>query len=324
MINVYNQFDALSVIESLGKHFSDAKIATLEDYFKSGNSLLRRRKANESISDIINNTDSKSTFYKRINSIRYFLCKTIKDLLDLFYETEYDNFLIEASGFFHELQEIANFTRSPDKKFEKTKSKRTALRGLPADWMEQVANDNPDSKYRLPLLTMALTGCRPAELVKGIEVSITKNDISFFIMGSKVSHEKGQPFRTISYPQNSFSPLIGMLKNTIGDSADKFMVSIEKAVNLTVEVRRISKKLWPNHKESITCYCFRHQFSADMKKSKKGDDVSRALGHATDKTRKMYGHASQSRGLITEVTVTVPRPIRNTATRTLEPSSSPS
>ena len=181
------------------------------------------------------------------------------------------------------------------------------------NWREEIVNYNPVSKYKLPLLTMTLTGCRPSELVEGIEVSITKNDIRFFITGSKVSHEKGQPFRTISYPQNSFNPLIGMLKNTIGDSADKFMVSIEKAVNLTVEVRRISKRLWPEHKESITCYCFRHQLSADMKKSKKGDDVSRVLGHSTDKTRKRYGHASQGRGLITEITVAVPRPIKKVA-----------
>lgn len=42
-----------------------------------------------------------------------------------------------------------------------------------------------------------------------------------------------------------------------------------------------------------------------------GDDISRALGHATDKTRKKYGHASQGRGLVTDVVVAAPRPIKS-------------
>lgn len=311
MLNVYNQFDALAVIESLEHHFANASEKTLKDYYKTGALLLKRRTYHETIDDIINNTNSKSTFYKRISSIRYFLCKSIKDLLESFYEHQHEMYLIEASELFPALAEIANFKISPDKTFEKSKSKKTALKGLPSDWREKIVTYSASSKYRLALLIMSLTGCRPSELVTGVDVSITENDISFYIVGSKVSFEKGQPFRTITHPKNSPNPLIKILTREINKPKANFTVSVEKAINLTVEVRRIARILWPNHNQSITCYCFRHQFSADMKKSKKGDDISRALGHATNKTRKRYGHANQSRGFVTDVTVTAARPIKS-------------
>lgn len=307
-------FDALNAIHDIKSHFCNASQETLQDYYKTGERLIKRKKKNQTIVDVIIKAKTSNTFYKWLNGTRFYLCNKIEWNMELYELTSDTLYCEDAYSLFDDLQHIANFDASDfDLEFNEKKSKRTALKGLPSNWREQVVNYNPVSKYRLPLITMALTGCRPSELVKGIEVSITKDDISFFIMGTKVSHEKGQLFRTISYPQNSSNPLIKMLKNTIGDSADKFMVSIEKAVNLTVETRRISKRLWPEHKESITCYCFRHQLSADMKKSKKGDDVSRVLGHSTDKTRKRYGHVSQGRGLVAEITVTVPRPIRKVA-----------
>lgn len=311
MINVYNQFDALVAIKSLENHFANATEKTLKDYFRTGECLLKSRAPDETISDIINNTNSKSTFYKRTSSIRYFLYKTIKDLLELFYEHQHEVYLMEASEFFPDLEEIANFKISPDKNFEKMKSKKTALKGLPSNWREKIVCYSESSKYRLALLTMSLTGCRPSELVTGVNVTITENDISFHIVGSKVSLEKGQPFRTISYPKDSPNPLIKILKNDINKPTANFTVSVEKATNLTVEVRRIAKILWPNHNEPVTCYCFRHQFGADMKKSKKGDDISRALGHATNKTRKRYGHANQGRGFVTDIIVTSARPIKS-------------
>jgi integrase len=120
----------------------------------------------------------------------------------------------------------------------------------------------------------------------------------------------------------SGNPTIEHLINGPLSAKEDITVSIEKAVNFSVEVRRISKILWPHHKESITCYCFRHQFSSDMKKSKMGDDISRALGHATDKTRKRYGHASQGRGLVTDVVVTAPRPIKSATLKSSENSPS--
>lgn len=319
MIHLYNQLDALEVIESLEKKFAKANEKTLKDYFRTGESLLNKIKFDQTISDAINNTDSKYTFYKRISSIRYFLCKTIKDLLDLFYDHQQDNFLIEASNFFHDLQEIANFKKSPDKVFLKTNSKKNSLRGLPTDWIEKFINYNPKSKYRTAFLTMALCGCRPSELVSGVEVSITDNTISFLIAGSKVDDDKGQPFRTITYLLPSDNYFIAALLDITKKRPTVFVVFIESAVNITTEIRRIGKKLWEHKKDSITSYCFRHQFASNLKKTHSGDDVSRALGHCTNKTRKRYGHHSQARGITNncEIVISATRPIKNTATHTI-------
>jgi integrase len=318
MIRVYNQFDALEVIESLEKHFSNAKEKTLNEYLKTGESLLKKRKNDQSISDLIHNTSKEGTFYKRVNSIRYFLCRTIKDLLDIFYETQNDNLLIEASDFFRELEEIANFKKSPEKVFLKATSKKSSLRGLPADWVEKFIDYNPKSKYRTAFLTMSLSGCRPSELVRGVEVSITEKTVSFLIAGSKVDDDKGQPFRTITYLLPSDSHLIAALLDITKKRPTVFTVFIESAVNITTEIRRIGEKLWEHKKDSITSYCFRHQLAANLKKTHSGDDVSRALGHCTNKTRKRYGHHSQARGISnnSEIVISATRPIKNTATHT--------
>lgn len=127
-----------------------------------------------------------------------------------------------------------------------------------------------NSKYKLALITIALTGCRPCKLKKDIKISTSDGRIHFFIEGAKVDEKKGQPHRTISYSLISDNPIIERLINGPLSVNEDITVSIEKAVNFSVEVRRISKILWPRHKESITCYCFRHQFSSDMKKKQDG------------------------------------------------------
>lgn len=318
-------YDALEAITDLESHFCDASQATLEDYYKTGERLIKRKKMHQTLVDVLIKAKSENTFYKWLNGCRFYLCNKIKECLKLYELTSDSWYCEDAYELFDDLQNIANFNKSDfNFDFNKKKSKKTALHKLPKNWQELLINYNRNSKYTSALVVIALTGCRPCELVKGIKISISDEKIDFFIEGAKVDDKKGQPFRNISYPIDSKNTLIEILKNILSTSAKEITISIAKAVNFTVEIRRRSKILWPSHKESITSYCFRHQFSADMKKSKKGDDVSRALGHATDKTRKRYGHASQGRGLITEVTVTVPRPIRKTATRTSEPSSSPS
>ena len=315
MIRVHNQFDALKVIESLENHFAKAKEKTLIDYFRTGESLLKNRKFDQSIGDLINSTDQQGTFYKRVSSIRYFLCKTIKDYLDLFYEHQHEKFLMDASDLFEDLEEIANFRKPQDRVFSKTSSKKSALRGLPSDWVEKLINYNRNSKYRTSFILMSVCGCRPAELVTGVQVSITDSSISFLITGSKVDDNKGQPFRTITYLFPSDNQFINELRSGAITKPSVFVVSIVSAINITTEIRRIGEKLWEHKKGSITSYCFRHQLASNLKKTHSADDVSRALGHCTNKTRKRYGHHSQARGVTnnSELVISATRPIKNTA-----------
>lgn len=151
----------------------------------------------------------------------------------------------------------------------------------------------------------SLTGCRPAELCNGVVVSY-RNDglekvLTFKIKGAKLTELSGQEWREIIYRASNPE---GLLANaiTLVQLCDK-TISIESPVNFAVEIRRIAKEIFPGHKKSVTAYCFRHQFTADLKASGDGDVVSLALGHRSLKTKKVYGQRGQKRGKPYDISV---------------------
>lgn len=304
--------DALEAIADLDSHFRNASDNTLQDYYKIGERLIQRKKIDQTIIDVLRKAKTSNTFYKWINGTRFYLCDKIERSLEL-YELSLDvNYCESAYELFTDLQNIANFDASDFKfEFKKKKSKKNALHKLPKKWREQLINYNPNSKYRMALLTAALTGCRPSELEKGIRVYISDNHVNFLIEGAKVDENKGQPIRTISYHLSSSNELLHSLIKEFPTQQHVFNVSITKAINFTLEIRRIAKKIWPEHQEPITAYCFRHQFASDLKKTHSGEDVSRALGHSTNKTRKRYGHHAQQRGDTSHIIISASRPIKN-------------
>jgi integrase len=307
-------FDAIEAINDLKSHFCNAGEETLTDYYKNGERLIKRKIMSQTIIDVLIKAKTSNTFYKWLNGIRFYLCDKIERNLQL-YELSSDTLYCEdAYSLFDDLQHIANFNASDfDLEFDKKKSKKNALHKLPKNWRELLISYNPSSMYRIPLLTAALTGCRPCELIKGIRVYMSDNHVNFQIEGGKVDANKGQPFRTISHPVTSSNELLHELIKEIPNPRQAITVSINKAVNFTVEIRRIGKEVWPAHPESITAYCFRYQFASDLKRTHSGEDVSRALGHSTNKTRKRYGHHAQQRGDTSHIIISASRPIKNLA-----------
>ena len=125
----------------------------------------------------------------------------------------------------------------------------------------------------------------------------------FKIWGAKLTNKSGYLWREITYkiskPDGIFADLIELMR--YGDRT----ISIQSAVNFTVEIRRIAENLWSSHKHSITAYCFKHQFAANLKAFGYDELISRALGHKSLKTKKLYGHRNQSRGAPFEISVVV-------------------
>jgi integrase len=73
-------------------------------------------------------------------------------------------------------------------------------------------------------------------------------------------------------------------------------IYIESAINFTTEIKRIGAVLWPSHTESITSYSIRHQIASNFKKYFSSDDVSKALGHASSKTKNLMVQQAKVRG----------------------------
>ena len=294
---------AKDITENMKK--SDLSEKTRDDYFQLARFILDRRETTGmSVSEIISATKSKNTFYKRITALRrYFLevgTSAMQSLVSDPTASAEHNIKLVA----RDIHELSLIMQSGFKKPKSRRnSKRKSLNGLPEQWMEILCRYGYKSKYATPLLVLALTGCRPAELQKGVMISYIKSadnesSLTFEIQGVKLSNSSGQTSRSISYLNLKNNSLITMLLDRLNfmQESGKHKVTVASSVNLTVEIRRIAKRLWPEHKHSITAYSFRHQFAANLKAQNFGDETSRALGHRSEKTRKHYGLAIQSRG----------------------------
>ena len=214
---------------------------------------------------------------------------------------------------------------------KKRVSKRQHMKNLEDDWRQQViAYANPE--WKLSILVLAVTGCRPEELRRGIHFKIINNQLVCKINSAKVKDAKittrakndegklikkivnyhaGQEMRELYFDLGKY-PIVDMLAKAIGIS-DTATVTIEKKTSLTSAVRAIAQKIWPSRKKAITPYCFRHALASDMKSSGMLDeDISTALGHAVSDTKSFYGQAQMSRDSHV--------PTKVVGTRTVKPS----
>lgn len=174
---------------------------------------------------------------------------------------------------------------------DKVSGKRKFLNRLPEGWMGMLIDELP-IQHQEPAMLMALTGCRPAELGKGILLEVIDDDyLKVTIKGAKYKEGlQGQKERTLNIHAWHAHRL--------------FNLAYEEPVEVTINtesfrkaVRRTADKLGF---KGVSPYCFRHQFSANMK-AELGDrwtheDLAKALGHITDRCQQYYGHPNQKRG----------------------------
>lgn len=205
--------------------------------------------------------------------------------------------------------------RLPIEGREDRHTKRQDMRGLPEDWRERIIARMP--KYADQALVAAVTGCRPAELVKGIELEIDEQtgDLVAMIKGAKTSEKTGQAWRRMRWPANTESPLVRSLIDLVGKHPDgtKVRVAVEDAKAFSGAMRAAGKREWPKRKSTVTPYCMRHQVAADMKASGtlSSGEISAALGHVSDVTKSTYGHANMGRknGGVAPSVVEAARPV---------------
>lgn len=172
----------------------------------------------------------------------------------------------------------------------KRKSKRQVLGGLPKNWRELVAKA-ARPQHRLAITVLAASGCRPAELAKGVYVARDADEIVITIPGAKVTSHSGQPHRFITFdPQEN--PFARMLFDQLQQGEE---VIVKKNYwTLFDAIKSAVKRAGISERERVTPYCFRHQFAADVKAD--GICAAEALGHATDRTQSNYGARRQAKG----------------------------
>lgn len=188
----------------------------------------------------------------------------------------------------------------------KRQSKRASLCGLPADWRVLLLA-RLKSTDRLTAAVLILTGCRPAELRKGVYVRRVGASLEFTIQGAKVSDltGAGQPERILLINAKAIlgEEINESLLKKISLEGDEMVIQ-ETGQNRAFE-KRLSRAAKRAGLSGISAYSLRHQFSADLKGEAEPDQVSLALGQVSRRSRKRYGHAKQRRSGAAGVLVSV-------------------
>ena len=290
------------------KSISASKETAIE-YKKLAELMFARAERQGCLGDVILNTKSIRTYQKRISAIRHFVITNIAALgkllpnhqeIDLIKLREME----KVSNWLHKF--VPEFCCIVDTGFagerEKRASKRRAISGLPENWREQLCLRASHGKYAIPLAVEALTGCRPSELAKGIRLWVAyfpvlgAECLMLHANSSKARSGHCLPNRYMAFRLDRKEEIIQFLiKQVFVHAGQQFTVSVESPGNLSKEIARLARTLWPNHKQSVTSMCFRHQAAATTKKFKGGDAASIQLGHLSPRTRKFYGTAAQGR-----------------------------
>ena len=168
----------------------------------------------------------------------------------------------------------------PSKKHYKN-SKKDSIKPLPADWRVNVCNQMTNHKHNVAVRILACTGCRPYEVVTGIQVYRNKKGINFKIIGAKFkgNDERGQEWRILTVPSD----------HPIGSTIRDGHYQASSAQSLTKAITRKAEKLGY---EGVSAYSFRHQMASDMKFSGYSEvDIANALGHIATVTQERYGNS---------------------------------
>lgn len=170
------------------------------------------------------------------------------------------------------------------KAHRRARLRRSACRHLPTDWREQLIASVPSAR-RPELLVLALTGCRPLELKRGVSVSRFQGLVPCLrlaIAGVKVSTFTGQPWRmvTVSAKAPFARDLAAALWPPGIIEADEVEVSTPcRTSTFAAWVRRRAERLWPEGPR-VTPYTFRYQFALDLRQAGASPwKLAQALGH---------------------------------------------
>jgi len=190
---------------------------------------------------------------------------------------------------------------APPGGFSKTKKSKRALlsklKKIP-DWQSSLIKEMP-TQHKLSTAILALTGCRPSELEKGIKIDATSDKLIFEIRGSKVTKISGQKKRWLAFDPDVNPIALELFEAVRTTKTWKYTAALGVAQRSFYEshIRAACRAFGTKIGKQLSPYVHRQMFSADLKKE--GCDreaIALALGHTSDRTQSYYGMAKQSGG----------------------------
>jgi hypothetical protein len=147
------------------------------------------------------------------------------------------------------------------------------------------------------LSVLALFGVRPAELKRGIELSVESSPktgsqfLAARVKGVKVNEKRGQAWRTLVVPVDNTAA--SGLAAVVREHGGPVVVSMTDA-----DHRSLNRALKPS---GLSIYSFRHAIGSELKRQAKRKPETAAqaaafMGHASTKSLASYGRARHARG----------------------------
>jgi len=194
---------------------------------------------------------------------------------------------------------VGEFTQLTDGRRQTLASKRRELKSLPLCWRDQTvaAAWLADSSYLLPIATESAVGPRPAELARGVRVSLDEDgNLVFTIAGAKYREgEQGQEWRKITCPVQALDTQI--VRDAVIAAGRELLIVAPSAKGMWSAVNYFAKQAFSGHDYHISPYSMRHQVGADLKgEGWPPATIAMALGHQTDRTSGVYGRPNLAKG----------------------------
>ena len=288
-------------MENLGikSDFRDTQKSTKDEYAIIFKRLLKKYETPEDIATYLKTLKSVSYWRKQRASIIYICASILRKSID--HEglpeckPKVASYNIDLLNLILDLSPIA-----PEQRIAKH-SKKSDLKHLPDNWRQEIINRMP--KYKLQVITLALTGCRPEELKKGVKWELSNNQLIATIKGAKVKELSGQPERKLTFEISG--DIAFQMAEYLGTQSEISIITVLDKSALTDAISSAGRRAFKSKSvKSVSAYSFRHQFAADGKADcmTRPDpeaaliDLSAALGHLSSATKGFYGNFRQARG----------------------------
>lgn len=184
-------------------------------------------------------------------------------------------------------------------------SKRRQMSSFDDDWPDRIwsaaneVNGGKGAAWRLPLAALAVTGCRPAALERGIEFALVtergQRFIEATIKGVKLTVNRGQPEHRIRWATSDDThrpnELAAIAEKMMKLPKRKILVQYD-AEAISTRLRELSRQLWPRRRHHVTGYCYRELLASTAKAA--GVDpaeLAAAMGHRSAESQGAYARA---------------------------------
>jgi len=201
-----------------------------------------------------------------------------------------------------------------DRRARLSEMQEIAMQAGCADWRELMVEMMPSDVDRDLVRVIAVSGCRPSELLPGVYIEECDGDLVILVYGAKIREGRGQPVRALRL--STHAPMTAALLDQVRAAGGQRTYRLTgRQANL---VNAICQRVVDNAQRRgypASLYLLRHQFASDLRADRwSWTAIARALGHVTDECQRRYGRTGYGRqGLCGVVAVGAPEPVRHVA-----------